>query len=387
MIERFFINMNILPELDNIILSKTSNGALFKALRLTCKTYHDYFDAKYYEWVDRFCNHHSSMFRAGFIDVAIDFSKVSINDLSDLDTYHLTEMKNLTIETYIKIRGNHDISLHDRLTLARNPSFAYEHIIEYPKMFGFNSFACNPNCTVDIFYDKILPKMRNDNICKDTTLQQLYGRDTLFKVMKESNHYVSMIELLLRHEKTRWTFVDRFKELLGNNIGVNLFGDDVPTKVIDDLSDVDWNIDKVMTYARMTDDLFDRYKDQYADCISLNSTITIDFIRRHIAWGWDWFSLAISRPSISDIISNPDLPWHPHAVASRHDINVPILKTLKEHETFPPHVWDVISSNCQLTSADFFANLNLPWSYEMLLNNKTVTYPIAQHVYKSLMME
>jgi len=339
------------------ILRFTSCGQVFKSLRLTCKVFRGYFERDYWTWVDRFCNHATSILK---IDPSIN-----------------VHLPNVLID-HVDITGQ-----CSKYTLSLNKSFTYDDVKANPDMFDIDTFVANPNCTVDIFIKEIMPKQKKFEFIRDNleSLLEHYDVNDIYEIARSATCHLSIpVEVTFVDDpKTTWSVIEKYPQLrkyVGQSFGVSVLTDPckMPTTIIRENYDIIWCVDDILSNVRMTDDLYLRYHDRFLTDISMNATLTIDFIRKYQEW--DWQMLTIYAVSVPDILDNADLPWRWQYISYRDDLTVPMCKRLIDSGI--PLDFDLVARNCNLTSKDFFDHPDIVKKFpcDMLLRNATITYPI-----------
>jgi hypothetical protein len=140
-----------------------------------------------------------------------------------------------------------------------------------------------------------------------------------------------------------------------------------------------WNWDCISCHPDLTVDVIDTINTSRAhipwSAVNLsfkNRSLTVDFVRRHIDWEWNWNYLSMNPSfTLDNIKNNPDIPWTTAFVSNPNSNPSDIIRT---------HGVDLainapFNINPNLTIKHVLDNPELPWNWRSLCTFKFHAQP------------
>lgn len=138
-------------------------------------------------------------------------------------------------------------------------------------------------------------------------------------------------------------------------------------------------------YLYMSYDLLkiDKYQLVNINNILENPNITIDFIKKYKNVPWNW-KLISKHPNITtqDYFDNINLKWSYTDMFKNKNLDIDFIKESTNFIKISKHDWNVISENQNISMEDILNNENLDWNYDYVSNN-----PNINSYYASIFLE
>lgn len=205
-----------------------------------------------------------------------------------------------------------------------------------------------------------------------------------------SNDERVTIEFILDHPEIEWVWYAvsqnnnvKLKHVLENrnlpwNVDGLLLNRNIKIKEICRIMPVDeFYLDQ--TIQEIIDSHGDYIETDVLSYIMDRSDFTIDIVLNNINLEWNWCAISAHRNITWNIIvKNINLPWEWSFVSSNENITIDIVR---DNQNMNWH-WIILSRRFALE--DIFANMNLKWNFEKVINRDDCTpkyveeYPILQ---------
>jgi len=302
-------------------------------------------------------------------------------------------------EDWLQLFLDRDIASIDWTFISSNENLLPEMVIQYPSLpWNWNALCSNPNLTIsfitkwmmtnrtkrlnwfclsknpritvkDVTQNPGLPwdwkgLSRNPTILSD----HAFVKEHLSKMDKEQLIKTMPLSFLLQHSMHYF-----FSYIFWKCISVN------PTLttqfVLDNLQE-EWYWPSLSCHPSFTPEFIESHPHFPWDwkSISLNVSITPEFVERHIHKNWDWVKLSQNPGIIQLILSHPEYPWIWGIVSSNSALTKEMIQQHKDKEWN----WSVISMHLPITIDDLGDNKHI--SYNFLSFNKHLSPDMVRHL-------
>ena len=300
---------------------------------------------------------------------------------------------------WLQLFLDRDVTSIDWTFISSNENLLPEMVIQYPSLpWNWNALCSNPNLTISFITKWMMtnrtkrlnwfslsknPRITTKDVSQHPELpwdwkglsrnpmilsDHNFVKEHLSKMDKENLIKTMPLSFLLQHSIHYF-----FSYIFWKCISVN------PTLttqfVLDNLQE-EWYWPSLSCHPSFTPEFIEGHSNFPWDwkSIGCNESITPEFVERHIHKQWDWSKLSQNPRMIPLILSHPEYPWNWHMVSSNPSLTKELIQQYNDKEWN----WSVISMHLPFTKDDLDENEHI--SYHSLSFNKHLSPDMVRHL-------